>query len=225
MNQVTSASAPIVAIFESAQSIRIIMIDNEPWFSVADVCDVLGYSNSRKALSDHCRDAGVTKRYISSGGQQRQASFINEGNLYRLVIKSRMPAAEKFESWVCDEVLPSIRKTGSYSVAEVREEYPPEEDDTRLLTEDEVESIKRFANGIADCLPTMTKHKVMASVYSRIKSPLRIARIDDLPGAYYDRTMGFLKSRLELARTHNRRQSAEDSAMLSKLTEGRGVAA
>ena len=95
-------------------SIRIITIDNEPWFSVADVCDVLGYANSRKALADHCRTSGVTKRDISSGGQMRAITFINEGNLYRLIIKSRKPEAEKFESWVCDEVLPSIRKTGSY---------------------------------------------------------------------------------------------------------------
>lgn len=106
-------------------TIRIITIDGEPWFAVADVCDVLGYANSRDALAKHCRTPGVAKRdmgvvtgFKADGTpaiQQVPTTFINEGNLYRLIIKSRKPEAEKFESWVCDEVLPTIRKTGGYS--------------------------------------------------------------------------------------------------------------
>lgn len=99
--------------FESHE-VRTLLIDDQPWFCAADICRVLGYSNSRDALVKHCRESGVAKRDISSGGQNRSLSFINEGNLYRLIIKSRKEEAQRFESWVCDEVLPAIRKHGHY---------------------------------------------------------------------------------------------------------------
>jgi prophage antirepressor-like protein len=88
--------------------------NGNPLFCAKDICDVLGYANSRKAISDHCKVAGVTNRYISHESGTKQATFIDEGNLYRLIIKSNKPEAEPFEAWVCDEVLPSIRKTGGY---------------------------------------------------------------------------------------------------------------
>lgn len=86
----------------------------EPWFCAKDVCAVLGYRNDTDAVKKHCREAGVAKRDLSSGGQRRELAFINEGNLYRLIIKSRKEEAKRFESWVCDEVLPALRKTGNY---------------------------------------------------------------------------------------------------------------
>ena len=223
MNQIASATAPIVAVFESAQSIRIILIDNEPWFSVADVCDVLGYANSRKSLADHCRAGGVTKRDTPTNSGIQAVTYINEGNLYRLVIKSRMPAAEKFEAWVCDEVLPSIRKQGYYIAPVVDQE--PAQDEALAITEAEADRLRRLVRGIAHCLPTMTPHQVAATIYGRIKSPLRIGRIDDLPAAYFDRTMQYLDRVCLVAREHYRQQSAEDAALLSKMIGGGGVVA
>jgi prophage antirepressor-like protein len=82
-----------------------------------DVCDVLGYANARKAVSDHCKEKGVTKRDTPTNGENQELTYINEGNLYRLVVKSQLPAAEKFEVWVFEEVLPTIRKTGRYEAA------------------------------------------------------------------------------------------------------------
>lgn len=102
----------------------------EPWFNANDVCAVLGYKNPRMSVERHCRTPGVTKRDIGvvtgqkangdDSYQQVEQTFINEGNLYRLIIKSRKPEAERFEAWVCDEVLPSIRKTGRYSHPEAQ---------------------------------------------------------------------------------------------------------
>lgn len=112
-----SASAPVIFNF-TEQAVRIVADDHDnPWFAATDICNVLGYTNSSKAIADHCKDAGITKRDISSGGQMRELTFINEGNLYRLIVKSRKPEAEKFEAWLMDEVLPSIRKTGGYAVS------------------------------------------------------------------------------------------------------------
>ena len=87
----------------------------EIWFCGTDVCNILCYQNSRKALQDHCQEAGVTKRYTPTTSGNQEITFINEPNLYRLIIKSRKPEAERFEAWVFEEVLPQIRKTGSYS--------------------------------------------------------------------------------------------------------------
>lgn len=110
------ASAPVEFQFQS-NIVRTVAIDGEVWFCATDVCSVLGYTNSRKVIADHCKASGVTKRYISSGGQNREVIFINEPSLYRLIIRSKKPEAEKFETWVMEEVLPAIRKTGSYSVS------------------------------------------------------------------------------------------------------------
>ena len=81
-------------------------------FCGSDCAKALGYTNPSKALGDHCK--GVTKRYTLTAGGKQAVSFIPEGDLYRLITHSKLPAAEKFESWVFDEVLPSIRKHGGY---------------------------------------------------------------------------------------------------------------
>ena len=101
-------------IFNSGEfgEIRTIEIDGKPYFVGTDVAKALGYSNPRKAILDHCK--GVTKRDTPTSSGVQLMSYINEGDLYRLIMKSKLPSAEKFESWVMDEVLPTIRKTGSY---------------------------------------------------------------------------------------------------------------
>ncbi|MCK3656424.1 hypothetical protein A4G19_11945 [Pasteurellaceae bacterium Macca] len=101
--------------FKSSQ-VRVVTDPNqEYWFCGKDVCDILGYTNDSKALKDHCKEKGVTKRYSLTEGGKQELTFINEPNLYRLIIKSRKPEAEPFEAWVFEEVLPQIRKTGQYS--------------------------------------------------------------------------------------------------------------
>jgi len=101
-------------IFNSEEfgEVRTVEIDGKPYFVGTDVAKALGYSNPRKAIIDHCK--GVTKRDTPTSSGVQSMSYINEGDLYRLIMKSKLPSAEKFESWVMDEVLPAIRKTGSY---------------------------------------------------------------------------------------------------------------
>lgn len=111
-----SASAPVIFNF-TEQAIRIVADDHDnPWFAATDICNVLGYSNSSKAIADHCKAGGITKRDTPTSSGIQPLTFINEGNLYRLIVKSRKPEAEKFEAWLMDEVLPSIRKTGGYAM-------------------------------------------------------------------------------------------------------------
>lgn len=102
-------------IFENSEfgEIRMTEIDGKPYFVATDVATALGYATPRDAVLRHCK--GVVKRDTPTSSGAQSMSYINEGDLYRLIMKSKLPSAEKFESWVMDEVLPSIRKTGSYN--------------------------------------------------------------------------------------------------------------
>ena len=97
-------------------SIRVIEEDGKYLFCGSDMAKALGYSNSRKALIDHCK--GVPKRDTLTAGGTQQLSFIPEGDVYRLIVHSKLPSAERFERWVFEEVLPSIRKHGAYLTRE-----------------------------------------------------------------------------------------------------------
>lgn len=101
--------------FENNQ-IRVLKINNEPWFVGKDVAIILGYSNTRKALIDHVDDEdkkdGVTIR--DSMGRSQLAVVINESGMYSLILSSKLPNAKKFKRWVTSEVLPAIREDGTY---------------------------------------------------------------------------------------------------------------
>ena len=101
-------------IFENEEfgKIRTVEIDGKPYFSASDVANALGYANPRKAIIDHCK--GVTKCDTPTNSGVQSINFIPEGDIYRLIIRSKLPSADKFEKWVFDEVIPSIRKNGGY---------------------------------------------------------------------------------------------------------------
>ncbi len=89
--------------------------DGEPLFVGKDVCEVLGYANPAKAMQDHCK--GVTIRYpLQTQGGMQEVRVLSEPDVLRLIVRSRLPAAEAFERWIFEDVLPSIRKTGTYSM-------------------------------------------------------------------------------------------------------------
>ncbi len=103
-----------IEIFKNEEfgEIRTIEEDGKILFCGSDCAKALGYTNPSKALGDHCK--GVTKRYTLTSGGKQETNFISEGDVYRLIAHSKLPKAEKFESWVFDEVLPQIRTTGGY---------------------------------------------------------------------------------------------------------------
>lgn len=107
-------NTPQIFNFEQNE-VRTILVNDEPYFVGKDVAEVLGYSNTQKAILNHVdeEDKGVTK-WDTLGGKQN-ITVINESGLYSLILKSKLPNAKKFKRWVTSEVLPTIRKTGSYS--------------------------------------------------------------------------------------------------------------
>ena len=111
-------------IFNNAEfgQIRTVEIEGKIYFVGKDVANALGYSNPRDAIARHCK--GVVKHdSFKEGGQE--VALIPEGDMYRLITHSKLESAERFESWVVDEVLPSLRKTGSYEI--------PKQDKTKRL--------------------------------------------------------------------------------------------
>lgn len=95
-------------------NLRVIVENGEPWFCAIDVCKALGYSNTRDALRNHTKNKGVAKHDTPTKGGVQPLAYLNEGNLYRLIMRSKLESAERFQDWVCGEVLPTIRKTGPY---------------------------------------------------------------------------------------------------------------
>ena len=103
-------------IFENPAfgKVRVVEQGGEPWFIGKDVAEILGYSNTPKAIRDHVDDEDKLAERIVLSGQTREVAIINESGLYSLILSSKMPNAKKFKHWVTAEVLPAIRKTGGY---------------------------------------------------------------------------------------------------------------
>lgn len=149
---------------EEFGEIKTLLIDNAPYFCANDIAKALGYKRTADAISTHCKGS-VKRRCLTNGGEQ-EAKFIPEGDVYRLIMRSKLPTAEKFESWVVEEVLPSIRKHGAYMTNEVIERTLTdpdyliqlatalkEERQARKLAEQTIEKQKPlvdFANQVSD---------------------------------------------------------------------------
>ncbi|MBJ7540039.1 phage antirepressor KilAC domain-containing protein [Marinomonas transparens] len=105
----------IIPFHFHSDEVRVIDQNGEPWFVARDIAFLLGYSNPQKAVRDHCKSAtpvGVNESFTLD----QQTAIIPERDVYRLIMRSKKPEAEAFEEWVVGEVLPSIRKRGSYTL-------------------------------------------------------------------------------------------------------------
>lgn len=103
-------------IFNSEEfgDIRTVTIDKEPWFVGKDVATALGYANPKNAVPTHVSEEDKLSTQIEYAGQRREVTVINESGLYALIFGSKLESAKRFKHWVTSEVLPTIRKTGSY---------------------------------------------------------------------------------------------------------------
>lgn len=142
-NAVTVNDKSAVHIFNDRQ-VRTVEIESEIFFVGKDVCAVLGYSNSKDAMSRHCK--GVVKRYplCTTGGPQN-VRVLSESDVMRLICSSQLPEAVKFEKWVFEEVLPAVRKHGGYlTPAKVEEAILNPDVLIQLATELKNERAKRL---------------------------------------------------------------------------------
>ena len=109
-------------IFKNEQfgTVRTVTVNNEPWFVGKDVADDLGYQNGSRDINRHVDEDDRKKIMLSDGTQDKETIVINESGLYSLIFGSKLPTAKQFKRWITAEVIPSIRKTGSYSVKQER---------------------------------------------------------------------------------------------------------
>lgn len=141
--------------------------DGTVLFCASDVAKALGYKNPNKAINDHCR--AITKRSTPISGKIQEINFIPEGDVYRLIVRSKLPSAVKFEHWVFDEVLPSIRKTGGYKLPQTFSEAlralaDAEEEKERLALKIKQDEPKvQFAEAV-DSSPTTIKIGDLAKI-------------------------------------------------------------
>jgi prophage antirepressor-like protein len=115
-----------IQVFENQNfgQIRVVDKDGKPWFIAKDVAIVLGYVETAKAVREHCK--GVSEIDTPTKGGIQAVKIIPESDVYRLILRSKKPEAEKFQDWVCGEVIPAIRKTGKYSISPESNEPQPE---------------------------------------------------------------------------------------------------
>ena len=115
----------------------VLVIDDKPYFPATECAKILGYSEPQNAVNRHCKIDGCVKHtVIDRLGREQKTKFITEGNLYRLIIRSKLPAADKFERWVFDEVLPSIRKHGAYITGETLDRIMQNSEYSTLLIQE-----------------------------------------------------------------------------------------
>jgi prophage antirepressor-like protein len=109
-----SEMANVVPFSFENSTVRVVHLDGEAWFVGKDVAERLGYADPTSAMKQHCK--GVVKRHpLQTAGGLQEVRILSEPDVLRLIVGSKLPAAERFERWIFEEVLPSIRKTGSYS--------------------------------------------------------------------------------------------------------------
>ena len=117
------------------RAVRTVVIDGVPWFVAMDVAKVLGYRLPEKAIRDHC--TGAVKRKPLTPGDAQEMLLIQDSDVYRLIMHSTLPLAEKFQDWVYEEVLPQVCKTGGYVIPGREEEFLKKEGRTLLLDLDD----------------------------------------------------------------------------------------
>ncbi|MHC8348681.1 BRO-N domain-containing protein [Pseudomonas sp. RT4P38] len=159
--------------------IRVITDDQgEPWFVAKDVADLLEYSNPHEAVRTHCK--GVREILTPSTGGEQMTKVMPERDVYRLIMRSKMPAAEAFEEWVVRDVLPSIRKTGNYQ---------------RPMSQAQL--IAASANLLVDMERRQVQtEQTVAGIESRVASVEKVRYLDSMPAGF--ESMTSIRARINL---------------------------
>ena len=136
-----------VKLFEKEEfgKVRVVMQGEDPWFVASDVAKALGYEKPNNAVNEHCKkmnkitlDPNLGGRVATVSTPPIQAIIIPESDVYRLVMRSNLPRAVEFQDWICEEVIPSIRKTGGYLIAK------PDDTPEAILVRDMRAAQKRY---------------------------------------------------------------------------------
>lgn len=145
-------------------NLEVLIINEKEYFPATEVATKLGYADPYKAIKQHTKEKGWVNHLVLTNGGRQNKRFIDEGNLYRLITHSKLPQAEKFESWVFDEVLPAIRKHGAYMTPETIEKALLNPDTIIQLAtnlKDEQEKRKELEQENKKLKPKATYHDIV----------------------------------------------------------------
>ncbi|OCA12719.1 BRO family protein [Mammaliicoccus sciuri] len=208
-----------VQIFENSSfgNLEVLTIEGKEWFPAIKVAEILGYSNPRKAVRDHTKERGVTIRsVIDSLGRNQEKKFIDEGNLYRLITKSKLSQAEQFEEWVFDDVLPALRKTGSYQVkplttseqiqliaqgnteldervTAIEESYPIMHGQAKHIQQLVARKVAEIVRNKFNGYYKETSKKLFAEIYRSIKKIFQVPTYNSIPRGRYEEAVKFIE--------------------------------
>ncbi|MEX3101184.1 MULTISPECIES: BRO family protein [unclassified Streptomyces] len=154
-------SAIIPFTFQGAE-IRTLVVDGEPWWVASDVSSILGYRMASDATRMLDEDEKGTHQMRTPGGDQN-VTVINEPGLYSLILRSRLDEAKAFKRWITHEVIPSIRRTGSYSVEPAAPALPQDYEEALVALLGQVRETKALAAKVAELEPAATSWQVLAS--------------------------------------------------------------
>lgn len=186
---------------EEFGQVRTVEIDGKPYFVANDVARALGYATPKDAVTRHCKGA-LKRRYLTEGGRQ-EMKMIPEGDMYRLITHSKLESAERFEAWVFDEVLPTLRKTGSY-------EMPKKKADKKEKLPSVNQMVKNIKGALHDAgVDSKYIAAEIVRIYSDNGYPVKVPVLSDVPTLWDCTTMakelGILS---ESGRPHDKAMSA-----------------
>ena len=186
---------------EEFGQVRTVEIDGKPYFVANDVARALGYATPKDAVTRHCKGA-LKRRYLTEGGRQ-EMKMIPEGDMYRLITHSKLESAERFEAWVFDEVLPTLRKTGSY-------EMPKQKADKKEKLPSVNQMVKNIKGALHDAgVDSKYIAAEIVRIYSDNGYPVKVPVLSDVPTLWDCTTMakelGVLS---ESGRPHDKAMSA-----------------
>ena len=146
-----------IQIFNNPEfgEIRTVVIDNEPWFVGKDVANALGYAKERNAVQKYVDEDDALKWGVLTNGGEQSMTVINESGLYSLIFGSKLESAKKFKKWVTSEVLPSIRKTGSYIMPQTTDGKIALLAQGHMELKEEVDSIREDLENLKMDLPIL----------------------------------------------------------------------
>lgn len=177
LSKETTMSDTLSFAFEGAP-VRVVSTDpNHPEFVAADVAKALGFKRPNDAITQHCKGAAKYRTLQTEGGQQK-IRVIQEPDLYRLIFGSTLESAKRFQDWVFEEVLPTIRKTGGYRAPKTRKAV------AGGLTLEQQETIKALHRELVKAVPKEAQGKLAITLWSSIKSKFGVS-YKDVPPEHY----------------------------------------
>ncbi|WP_204207271.1 BRO family protein [Mammaliicoccus sciuri] len=197
-------------------NLEVLTIEGKQWFPAIKVAEILGYSNPHDAINRHSKTKGVVKREVLSNGGTQNKKFIDEGNLYRLITKSKLPQAEQFEEWVFDDVLPTLRKTGSYQVkplttseqiqliaqgnteldervTAIEESYPIMHGQAKHIQQLVARKVAEIVRNKFNGYYKETSKKLFAEIYRSIKKIFQVPTYNSIPRGRYEEAVKFIE--------------------------------